>query len=156
MKLFILGHRNAGKKTLAAYIRDNIDEIEPILPDESEIEHAHYDVYTPVSLKSDGTESAVILVNSLDGPMPGTRAAIVFCKENNILICGVIITKTDEFEKLSESEPLKYTKSLMKMIEIEALELISSYDIDDTAIPVLRANLIGDMSQIEDFLRKQI
>lgn len=137
MKLLIAGHRNSGKKALAAYIREHMKDIEPILPDEAGLENEPYEVYYPITLNPDGIEKAVILVNALDGPMPGTRCGIEFCKNNNIQITHAVLTHVKEFNRLAQDGHEIYSKKgLLKMIEIETLELISSHGIDDTAITV--------------------
>lgn len=165
MKLAILGHRNSGKRTLAAYV-NNIKNIEIILPDEAHLENEHEDVYVHtvfdilkdkngILTKDAKIDKAVILVNSIDGPMPGTRKSIEMCKEHNISIAGLLITKTDEFERLAKIEPEKYgTQGLLKMIKIETLELISSYGFDDTAIPVFEIDLLSEWDKISDFFNK--
>jgi hypothetical protein len=165
MKLAILGHRNSGKRTLAAYV-NNIKNIEVILPDEKHLEKEHEDAYAQTVFdilkdkngtltKSVKIDKAVILVSSTDGPMPGTRKSIEMCKEYNISIAGLFITKTDELERLAKIEPDKYGRQgLLKMIKIESLELISSYGFDDTAIPVFEINFLSEWEKISGFFDK--
>lgn len=75
-------------------------------------------------------DGILLTVSLLDGPMPGTRAAIADAVSRKRPLCGFCFTHLDVFDQSSGIQP--YFKELE---EIELRELTSSYGIHDKTIP---------------------
>lgn len=89
----------------------------------------------------------IIVVNLMDGPMPGTRAAISDCKNSSAKIIGFCFTHLDEFEV-----KYKLKAHLKECVEIETRELASSYEYNDIKIPAIRISLVDDCeNKIKEF-----
>ncbi|MGI6704961.1 MAG: hypothetical protein ACOX6S_01425 [Clostridia bacterium] len=92
-------------------------------------------------------DGVIITVNPLEGPMPGTKAAISDCKSSNRKIIGFCMTHLDVFDKQS-----KYGPHIKELVEVEARELASCYEYLDDKIPAVKIGLVtGCDEALKDF-----
>lgn len=82
-------------------------------------------------------DGILIAVSLLDGPMPGTRAAISDCRRNGKGIIGFALTHQDDFDSQK-----KVPAHFKELVEIEVRELASAYGFTDDEIPARRLALV--------------
>jgi len=95
-------------------------------------------------------DGVIITVNLLEGPMPGTRAAVSDCQRAGKPVIGFALTHLDDFD--SQNKCPAYFKEL---VEIEIRELASVYGFTDDVIPARRFALVpGCEVELSDFFEK--
>ena len=93
------------------------------------------------------SDSVIVTVNLLEGPMPGTRAAFEDCRKLNKSVSGFCLTREDEFNAQTT-----YGPHIKELVEIETRELASIYGYSDDLIPSSRIPILTiDPSAINNF-----
>lgn len=86
-------------------------------------------------------DGGILVVSATDGPMPQTREHILLAKQVGVPSLVVFLNKVD----------LVTEKDLLELIEMEIRELLSSYDYDGDATPVVYGSALlalqGDQSE---------
>jgi translation elongation factor EF-Tu-like GTPase len=122
MIIMIAGHVGTGHETLAGKLSDRMSNHTFISlsyenPGDTRKELATADI-------------VILAVNLLDGPMPGTRAALEDCRRLGKRLGGFILTRVDEFDAQS-----MYGPHVKELVGIEARELASVYGYADDDLP---------------------
>lgn len=94
------------------------------------------------------SDAVVIAVNLMEGPMPGTRAAISDCRKQNKPVVGFCLTREDQFDAQTG-----YGPHIKELVGIEARELASTYGFSDDAIPSQRI-AINNRESLITYLEK--
>ena len=95
-------------------------------------------------------DGVLIAVNLLEGPMPGTRAAVSDCRRAGKDIIGFVLTHEDDFDHQK-----KVPAHFKEQVEIDARELASIYGFTDDVIPSCRVALVpGCDGELSDFFEK--
>lgn len=142
MKICICGFKGTGNTNLAQRLGKLYSE------------HSFEDVsYFDLGEHSDileGCDSVIVTASLLDGPMPGTRAAIADSKKCGKNIVGFCFTHLDEFDKQTKVGP-----HIKELIEFECRELASEYGYDDDNISSVKVALApGCDAQLKDFFQR--
>ncbi len=91
-------------------------------------------------------DGAILVVSAADGPMPQTREHILLARQVGVPQLVVYMNKTDMVED----------EELLELVEMEIRELLSEYEFDGDAIPVVRGSALkaleGDEEQEEKIL----
>lgn len=78
-------------------------------------------------------DGAILLVSAADGPEPQTREHILLARQVGVPNLVVFLNKEDQMEGEEE---------LVELVELEVRELLSSYDFDGDAIPIIRGSAL--------------
>ncbi len=87
-------------------------------------------------------DGVIIAVHLLEGPMPGTRAAISDCRSSNRKIIGFCMTHLDVFDKQST-----YGPHIKELVEVEMRELASCYGYLDDKIPAVKVGVVAGYNE---------
>ncbi len=91
-------------------------------------------------------DGSILVVSAADGPMPQTREHILLARQVGVPQLVVYMNKTDMVED----------EELLELVEMEIRELLSEYDFDGDAIPVVRGSALkaleGDEAEEEKIL----
>lgn len=129
MRFCIAGHAESGSSNLAL----RLSRLYP----RHDFEALTYPLPEGKARDLSGFDGVLLTVSLLDGPMPGTRAAIADAVTQKKDLCGFCFTHLDVFDQSSGIKPC-----FKELEEIELRELASSYGIHDQAIPACRVALI--------------
>lgn len=127
MKIIIAGHSGAGCDNLAL-------RLGRLFP-EHNFQKAGFS--GEVGALPGGFDGAILAVNLMDGPMPGTRGAVSALKSTGLPLFGFALTHLDEFDAQS-----KFGPHIKELVGIEARELASAYGFLDDGIPMRMLALI--------------
>lgn len=95
-------------------------------------------------------DGVLIAVSLLEGPMPGTKAAVSDCRRAGKDIIGFVLTHEDDFDNQK-----KVPAHFKELVEIDARELSSIYGFTDDLIPSCRLALVpGCDSELSDFFER--
>src|SRR6056297_899964 len=87
-------------------------------------------------------DGAILVVSAADGPMPQTREHILLGRQVGVPSIVVYLNKADMVDD----------EELLELVEMEVRELLSSYDYDGDATPVVTGSALkaleGDQSEI--------
>jgi len=78
-------------------------------------------------------DGAILLVSAADGPEPQTREHILLARQVGVPNLVVFLNKEDQMEGEEE---------LVELVELEVRELLSSYDFDGDAIPIVKGSAL--------------
>ena len=110
-------------------------------------------VYEPGEEKGEeltACDGVLIAVSLLEGPMPGTKAAVSDCRRAGKDIIGFVITHLEDFDNQH-----KYPENFKELVEIEARELASIYGFTDDAVPACRMALVpGCDAELSEFFEQ--
>ena len=135
MKINLVGHSESGKTCL----ENKLTKLYP--------EHQFKEVKDNDEIEN-SCDGVIVLVNLMDGPMPGTRLGIEKCKRAKVRIAAFCFTHLDEFDAHTQ-----YSQYFKELVEIEARELASTYGFDDDAIPSTRIALVDNSEEsIKNFV----
>jgi elongation factor Tu len=81
-------------------------------------------------------DGAILVVAATDGPMPQTREHILLARQVGVPQIVVFMNKTD----------LVDDPELIELVELEVRELLSSYEFDGDAIPVVQGSALGALN----------
>ena len=125
MKILCVGQTGSGTSSLALRLSRCAPEHEFIPTDFSDY---------PEAKEIPESDGAILVVNLMDGPMPGTRSAIKAMMENKIPALGIALTHNDVFDAQT-----KYKPNIKELVLYETRELMSEYGYTDEKTPA--ANL---------------
>ncbi len=95
-------------------------------------------------------DGVLIAVSLLEGPMPGTRAAVSDCRRVGKDIIGFALTHEDDFDHQK-----KVPAHFKELVEIDARELASVYGFTDDNIPACRLALVpGCDDELSAFFKR--
>ena len=95
-------------------------------------------------------DGVLIAVSLLEGPMPGTRAAVSDCRRAGKDIIGFALTHEDDFDHQK-----KVPAHFKELVEIDARELASVYGFTDDNIPACRLALVpGCDDELSAFFKR--
>src|SRR5690606_14569495 len=77
-------------------------------------------------------DGAILVVAATDGPMPQTREHILLARQVGVPSIVVFMNKVDAVE-----DP-----ELLDLVELEARELLSKYELPGDAVPVIRGSAL--------------
>ncbi|MDP2959565.1 MAG: elongation factor Tu [Longimicrobiales bacterium] len=77
-------------------------------------------------------DGAIVVVSATDGPMPQTREHILLARQVNVAHIVVFLNKCD----------LADDPELLDLVELEVRELLSFYDFDGDATPIIRGSAL--------------
>ena len=78
-------------------------------------------------------DGAILVVSAADGPMPQTREHILLARQVNVPHLVVFLNKVD----------LVDDPELLDLVEMEVRELMSKYEFDGDAIPMIRGSVLS-------------
>lgn len=135
MNIVFAGHEGSGVESLALSVAslrpgDNVRAL--TFPDTADVPNA---------------DALVLVVNLLEGPMPGTREALRVASRQGWRLLGFLLTRDDEFDTLGAHGP-----HIKELVEMEARELASAYGYRDEALPALRVSIPADAVALNAFL----
>jgi elongation factor Tu len=78
-------------------------------------------------------DGGILLVSAADGPEPQTREHILLARQVGVPNLVVFLNKEDQMEGEDE---------LVELVELEVRELLSSYDFDGDAIPIVKGSAL--------------
>jgi elongation factor Tu len=81
-------------------------------------------------------DGAILVVAATDGPMPQTREHILLARQVGVPALVVFLNKVD----------LVDDEELLELVEMEVRELLSFYDFDGDAIPVISGSALGGLN----------
>ena len=95
-------------------------------------------------------DGVLIAVSLLEGPMPGTKAAVSDCRRAGKDIIGFALTHLDDFDNQK-----KVPAHFKELVEIDARELASVYGFTDDNIPACRLALVpGCDDELSAFFKR--
>jgi len=77
-------------------------------------------------------DGAILVVSAADGPMPQTREHILLARQVGVPHIVVFMNKTDQVDD----------EELLELVEMEIRDLLSEYDFDGDAIPIIRGSAL--------------
>ena len=77
-------------------------------------------------------DGAILVVSAADGPMPQTREHILLAKQVGVPSLVVFLNKQDMVDD----------EELLELVELEVRELLSSYEFDGDAIPIVAGSAL--------------
>ena len=77
-------------------------------------------------------DGAILVVSAADGPMPQTREHILLARQVGVPYIIVFLNKVDQVDD----------DELLKLVEMEVRELLSSYDFPGDDIPIIRGSAL--------------
>ena len=77
-------------------------------------------------------DGAILVVSAADGPMPQTREHILLARQVGVPYIVVFLNKCDMVDD----------EELIELVEMELRELLSSYEFDGDAIPIVRGSAL--------------
>ena len=77
-------------------------------------------------------DGAILVVSAADGPMPQTREHILLSRQVGVPYIVVFLNKCDMVDD----------EELIELVEMELRELLSSYEFDGDAIPIVRGSAL--------------
>lgn len=87
-------------------------------------------------------DAAILVVSAADGPMPQTREHILLARQVGVPRMVVYLNKADQVDD----------EELVELVEVEVRELLSKYEFDGEATPVIKGSALksleGDTSEI--------
>src|SRR5688500_17298114 len=90
-------------------------------------------------------DGAILVVSAADGPMPQTREHILLARQVGVPSLVVYMNKVDMVD-----DP-----ELLDLVELEARELLSSYDFPGDEIPVIRGSALNALEGRDEATGKQ-
>ncbi len=78
-------------------------------------------------------DGAILVVSASDGPMPQTREHILLARQVGVPALVVFMNKVDQVDD----------EELLKLVEMEIRELLSSYDFPGDDIPIIRGSALA-------------
>ncbi len=75
-------------------------------------------------------DGAILVVSASDGPMPQTREHVLLARQVNVPQLVVFLNKTD----------LVDDPELLELVELEVRELLTKYEFDGDAVPVIKGS----------------
>jgi elongation factor Tu len=89
-------------------------------------------------------DGAILVVNAADGPMPQTREHILLARQVGVPALVVFMNKVDQVDD----------DELLELVEMEIRELLSYYDFDGDAIPVISGSALAALEGRDDDIGK--
>ena len=89
-------------------------------------------------------DGAILVVNAADGPMPQTREHILLARQVGVPALVVFMNKVDQVDD----------DELLELVEMEIRELLSYYDFDGDAIPVISGSALAALEGRDDEIGK--
>ncbi len=89
-------------------------------------------------------DGAILVVNAADGPMPQTREHILLARQVGVPALVVFMNKVDQVDD----------EELLELVEMEIRELLSYYDFDGDAIPVISGSALAALEGRDDEIGK--
>tara|TARA_R110001599_G_scaffold2003_1_gene10719 strand:+ start:1 stop:1191 length:1191 start_codon:yes stop_codon:yes gene_type:complete len=89
-------------------------------------------------------DGAILVVNAADGPMPQTREHILLARQVGVPALVVFMNKVDQVDD----------EELLELVEMEIRELLSYYDFDGDAIPVVSGSALAALEGRDDEIGK--
>jgi len=137
MHFIIAGQSGAGSSSLALHL-DRLN----MLPGYSTGKELRYTAVSFGDVTEDKEPLAecdglILVVNLLEGPMPGTREAIRRAFLGKVPVTGICLTHLDRFLEQTEISP-----AIRELVGWEARELLSLYGYTDDGIPLAEAALV--------------
>jgi elongation factor Tu len=83
-------------------------------------------------------DGGILVVSAADGPMPQTREHILLAKQVGVPRLVVFLNKKDMVDD----------DELLELVELEVRELLSSYDFDGDAIPIVAGSALKAVEQM--------
>ena len=91
-------------------------------------------------------DGAILVVSAADGPMPQTREHVLLARQVNVPQLVVFLNKAD----------LVDDPELLELVELEVRELLSSYEFDGDAVPVIMGSALKAIADPESDSAKPI
>ena len=85
-------------------------------------------------------DGAILVVSAPDGPMPQTREHILLARQVGVPYIVVFMNKTDMMDD----------EELLELVEMEILELLSSYDFPGDDIPIIKGSALVALEHIQN------
>ncbi len=89
-------------------------------------------------------DGAILVVNAADGPMPQTREHILLARQVGVPALVVFMNKVDQVDD----------EELLELVEMEIRELLSYYDFDGDAIPIVSGSALAALEGRDDEIGK--
>ncbi|MDM8009961.1 MAG: elongation factor Tu [Parasphingorhabdus sp.] len=89
-------------------------------------------------------DGAILVVNAADGPMPQTREHILLARQVGVPALVVFMNKVDQVDD----------EELLELVEMEVRELLSYYDFDGDAIPIVSGSALAALEGRDDEIGK--
>ena len=89
-------------------------------------------------------DGAILVVNAADGPMPQTREHILLARQVGVPALVVFMNKVDQVDD----------DELLELVEMEIRELLSYYDFDGDAIPIIAGSALAALEGRDDEIGK--
>jgi len=89
-------------------------------------------------------DGAILVVNAADGPMPQTREHILLARQVGVPALVVFMNKVDQVDD----------DELLELVEMEIRELLSYYDFDGDAIPIVSGSALAALEGRDDEIGK--
>lgn len=143
MTYAIAGNKDAGGTNLA-------QRLSKLFPGHTFTRLVYESIGEEKSEELSACDGVLIAVNLLEGPMPGTKAAVSDCRRAGKNIIGFALTHLDDFDSRQE-----YHASFKELVEIDARELASIYGFTDDNIPACRMALVpGCDDELSAFFKR--
>jgi len=84
-------------------------------------------------------DGAILVISAADGPMPQTREHILLARQVGVPNLVVFLNKCDMVDD----------EELLDLVEMEARELLSSYEFDGDAIPFVRGSALKALEAVQ-------
>ena len=138
MHFIIAGQSGAGSSSLALHL-DRLNTL-PAYACGEEIRYTalSFGDVTEDETPLAGCDGVILVVNLLEGPMPGTRETIRRAFLGKIPVAGICLTHLDRFLEQTEIKP-----AIRELVGWETRELLSLYGYTDDGIPMAEMALIG-------------
>ena len=81
-------------------------------------------------------DGAIIVVAATDGPMPQTREHVLLARQVNVPRLVIFMNKCDMVDD----------EEMLELVEMDMLELLSSYEFDGDNTPVIRGSALGALN----------
>jgi elongation factor Tu len=89
-------------------------------------------------------DGAILVVNAADGPMPQTREHILLARQVGVPGLVVFLNKVDQVDD----------EELLELVEMEVRELLSDYEFDGDAIPIIAGSALAAVEGRDDAIGK--
>ena len=89
-------------------------------------------------------DGAILVVAATDGPMPQTREHILLARQVGVPAVVVFMNKVD----------LVDDEELLELVEMEVIELLSSYDFPGDEIPIIKGSALGALNGEDSWVTK--
>ena len=141
-----VGHVDHGKTTLTAAITACITISTAHVEYETEKRHyahvdcpGHADYVKNMITGAAQMDGGILVISATDGPMPQTREHILLARQVGVPRLVVFLNKCDMVDD----------EELIELVEMEARELLSSYEFDGDNIPFIRGSALKALEAVQ-------